>query len=121
MSTPRRMKAYTGATGYVYQYYFVGKRDTLPADPESPATEYVFDATSDRKVTFAVSVFLKPEALTVWAAGHGRDLTGSEQYAAAKMRLLRGFDEIEDMREHGRRLLVTAENIEALLAPLSLA
>ncbi len=118
---PRRVKTYTGETGYVYQYYFVGQRAALAADPEAPATEYVFDATSDRKITFAVSVFLKPEALTAWAQGHGRDLTDSEQYAAAKMRLLRGFDEVENMRELGRRLLVDAQNIDALLEPLSLA
>ena len=117
---PRRMKTYTGETGYVYQYYFVGQRQALAADPEAPAAEYVFDATSDRKITFAVSVFLRPEALAAWAQAHGRDLTGSEQYAAAKMRLLRGFDEVEDMRDHGRRLVVHAGNIETLLEPLAL-
>jgi hypothetical protein len=114
------MKTYTGETGYVYQYYFVGKREALPADPEVPAIEYVFDATADRKVTFAISVFVKPEALAAWARAHGRELTGSERYAAAKMRLLRGFDEVENMRDHGRRLVVHAENIETLLGPLSL-
>ena len=118
---PRRVKTYTGETGFVYQYYFVGQRTALAADPEAPATEYVFDATSDRKITFAVSVFLKPEALTAWAQAHGRDLTDSEQYAAAKMRLLRGFDEVENMRDQGRRLLVDAQNIDQLLEPLSLA
>ena len=41
--TVRRMKTYTGQTGYVYQYYFVGKRDALPGAPEAPATEYIFD------------------------------------------------------------------------------
>ena len=120
MSTPRRMKTYTGEAGYVYQYYFVGKREALASDPETPATEYVFDATSDRKITFAISVFVKPEALTAWAAAHGRALTDSEQYAAAKMRLLRGFDEVDNMREHGRRLTVDADNIETVLAPLAL-
>ena len=120
MTTRRRMKTYTGEAGYVYQYYFVGKREALASDPEAPATEYVFDATSDRKITFAVSVFLKPDALTTWTKAHSRELTGSEQYAAAKMRLLRAFDEIENMREQGRRLVVDAENIEIVLAPLSL-
>ncbi len=118
---PRRVKTYTGETGYVYQYYFVGRRAALADDPEAPATEYVFDASSDRKITFAVSVFLKPDALTAWAQAHGRDLSDTEQYAAAKMRLLRGFDEVEDMREQGRRLLIDAQNISELLEPLSLA
>ena len=120
-SMPRRVKTYTGETGYVYQYYFVGQRAALAADPEAPATEYVFDASSDRKITFAVSVFVRPEALSAWAQVHGRALSDTEQYAAAKMRLLRGFDEVENMREKGRRLLVDAQNIEALLEPLSLA
>src|ERR1022692_4329238 len=48
----RRLKTYTGAQGYVYQYYFVGKRPALPDDPEAPATEFVFDVTSDRDVEY---------------------------------------------------------------------
>ncbi len=55
--TVRRLKTYTGAQGYVYQYYFVGKRAALPDDPEAPATEFVFDVTSDRKLTYSVSIF----------------------------------------------------------------
>ena len=116
----RRMKAYTGATGYVYQYYFVGERPALPNDPAAPATEFIFDVTADRKVMFAVSVFLKQEALDAWAAAHGRALTQSEQYAAAKMRLFAAFDEIENMQQDGRRLIVDASNIEDLLASLRL-
>jgi len=114
----RRMKTYTGATGYVYQYYFVGKRAAPP--PEGPAIEFIFDVTSDRKTTFATSIFLKPEALRAWGAVHGRELTETEQYAAAKMRLLRAFDEIERMMEHGRRLVVDGENIKELLEPLGI-
>jgi hypothetical protein len=114
----RRMKTYTGATGYVYQYYFVGKREALL--PDAPSTEYIFDVTADRKTTFAASVLLEPAALSGWRERHGRDLTETEQYAAAKMRLLRAFDEIEAMKEQGRRLLVDAGNIEELLEPLGL-
>ena len=114
----RRMKTYTGATGYVYQYYFVGKRPAAP--PDVAATEFIFDITADRKTTFATSVLLKAEALRTWGAQHGRELTETEQYAAAKMRLLRAFDEIEAMIEHGRRLVIDGENIEELLEPLGL-
>jgi hypothetical protein len=112
------MKTYTGATGYVYQYYFVGKRPAPAA--EAPALEFVFDVSADRKTTFATSIFLKPEALRAWGAAHGRDLSETEQYAAAKMRLLRAFDEIDSMIEHGRRLVVDGENIRDLLEPLGL-
>ena len=116
----RRMKTYTAQSGYVYQYYFVGKRAALADAAEAPANEYVFDVTPDRKTTYAVSVFVKPEALAAWADQHGRKLTDSEQYAAAKLRLLRGFDEMENVRTHSRRLVVDASNIRELLAELAL-
>lgn len=113
--TVRRMKTYTAATGYVYQYYYVGKRPALPAEAEAPATEFIFDVTPDRKALFAASIFLKGEAVDAWAAAHGRELTESEQYAAAKMRLFQGFDEVEDFRHRGRRLVIDTANLEELL------
>jgi hypothetical protein len=116
--TVRRLKTYTGATGYVYQYYFVGQRAALAGDTESPATEFVFDATSDRKLTFAVSVFLPETALASWAKAHGRALTEPEKYAAAKLRLFRGFDELEGMKTEGRRLVINAALLEEALASL---
>ncbi|MGA8502428.1 MAG: hypothetical protein WB683_12835 [Candidatus Sulfotelmatobacter sp.] len=116
--TVRRLKTYAGAQGYVYQYYFVGQRAALASDPEAPATEFVFDVTSDRKVTFAVSVFLSEKAVASWSAKHGRPLTDSEQYAAAKLRLFRAFDEQEDVRAHGRRLVIDATLLEEALASL---
>jgi hypothetical protein len=115
--TIRRMKTYTGGQGYVYQYYFVGKRAGMNSS-EGAATEYVFDVTSDRKTTFAVSVFLPEEATKEWAAGHARTLTEAEQYGAIKMRLFQAFDEIENMMADGRRLLVDAEILERVLATL---
>ena len=116
--TLRRVKTYTGGQGYVYQYYFVGKRMALANAPEFPASEYIFDVTSDRKTTYAVSVFLPDESLRDWAARHGRALTDAEQYGAVKMRLFQAFDEIEDMLAKGRRLVVSAENLETALAAL---
>jgi hypothetical protein len=116
--TVRRLKTYAGTQGYVYQYYFVGQRAALAGDPEAPATEFVFDVTSDRKVTFAVSVFLPEKAVVAWAANHGRPLTDSEQYAAAKLRLFRAFDEVEDVKAHGRRLVIDAILLEEALASL---
>ena len=50
--TVRRLKTYAGAQGYVYQYYFVGKRAALATDPEAPANEFIFDVTSARKLTY---------------------------------------------------------------------
>jgi hypothetical protein len=116
--TIRRMKTYTGGQGYVYQYYFVGKRAAMDNSPEGAATEYVFDVTSDRKTTFAVSVFLPEGATKTWAASHARTLTEAEQYGAVKMRLFQAFDEIENMMADGRRLLVNDEILERVLATL---
>ena len=116
----RRMKTYTGGQGYVYQYYYVGKRLALPNSPEAPATEYIFDVTSDRKTSFAVSVFLSDSALGRWASSHGRALTEAEQYAAVKMRLFEAFDQIESMMAEGRRLVVDAAALEHLLTTLGI-
>jgi hypothetical protein len=113
--TIRRMKTYTGGQGYVYQYYFVGKRAAVT---EPAAAEYIFDATSDRKTTFSVSIFLPDEALRFWATAHRRALTDAEQYAAVKMRLLQAFDEIEDMMAAGRQLRIGTQDLEPLLSSL---
>jgi hypothetical protein len=102
----------------VYQYYFVGKRAALADDPEAPAVEFVFDVTSDRKLTYAVSVFLPQGPVEAWGAAHGRALNDAEQYAAAKMRLFRAFDELEDVKASGRRLSIDSALLEEALASL---
>ena len=114
----RRLKTYTGSQGYVYQYYFVGKRAALPDDPEAPATEFVFDVTSDRKLTCAVSIFLPHPVVAAWGESHGRPLADSEQYAAVKMRLFRAFDELEGMQAQGRQLTIDLHALEESLASL---
>lgn len=114
------MKTYTAQTGYVYQYYFVGRREALASDPESPATEYVFDVTSDRKTTFAVSVFVGPKALEAWSGANGRPLSESERYAAVKLRLMQAFDEVSDMLQSGRRLRVEPAEICDLLGSIGI-
>jgi hypothetical protein len=114
----RRVKTYTAQTGYVYEYYFVGQRDAVCEG--QPATEYIFDVISDRRARYSVSVLLLQEAGRAWAGSHGRALGSPELYAAAKLRLQQGFDEISDMLAEGRSLVVDAANIEALLAPLGL-
>jgi hypothetical protein len=115
---PRRVKTYTGAQGYVYQYYFVGKRAALADEPEAPAMEFIFDVTSDRKLTYAVSVFLSKAPLNAWEEKHGRALTDAEQYAAVKLCLFRAFDELEDVKTYGRRLSIDDSLLEEALATL---
>lgn len=118
--TLRRLKTYAGSQGYVYQYYFVGKRAALAQDPEAPATEFVFDVTSDRKTTYAVSVFLPERAVGEWESKHGRPLNEAEQYAAAKLRLFRAFDDLEDVMAAGRRLVVDSSLLQESLASLGI-
>jgi hypothetical protein len=112
--TIRRLKTYAGSQGYVYQYYFVGKR----AAGESQDIEYIFDVTSDRKHTYAVSVFLPHSAVATWSASHGRTLSDSEQYAAVKMRLFCAFDETEELQAHGKNLQIDSQALEESLASL---
>jgi hypothetical protein len=119
--TLRRIKTYTGGQGYVYQYYFVGKRPALPGSARVGATEFIFDVTSDRKVTFSVSVFLLKDAVSAWGSVHGRPLSDAEQYGAVKMRLFQAFDEIENMLADGRVLQVDADNLNRVLTTLGVA
>ncbi len=118
--TVRRLKTYSGAQGYVSEYYFVGKRAALPEDPEAPATEFIFDVTSDRKLTYSVSIFLPEGPLTTWSQTHGRVLNDAEQYAAVKMRLFRAFDELDDVKSKGRRLTIDIAMLEEALASLGI-
>ena len=113
--TVRRVKTYTAQTGYVYEYYFVGQRAALANDPWAPSTEFIFDVSSDRKSIFAVSVFLLPQALETYTMEHGRTLSDPERYAAAKLRLMQAFDEISNMLNDGRRLMLDGAALSALL------
>lgn len=113
--TVRRLKTYTGAQGYVYQYYFVGSRPAVRMRADPSATEYVFDVTSDRKTTFSVSVFLQEDAVENWSSRHHRALSEAECYAAAKLRLFRGFDEIENIMLEGRSLPIDGSMLEDLM------
>jgi hypothetical protein len=116
--TVRRMKTYTGGQGYVYQYYFVGKRPGLPTEEAGVTREYVFDVTADRKTMFSVSVLLREDALENWSREHGRQLKEAEVYGAVKMRLFQGFDEIENMQRDGRTLLLDSAGLREVLVSL---
>jgi hypothetical protein len=114
-----RSKSYTSETGSVYEYYFVGQRPAFATDACAPATEYIFDVVSGRQPTFAVSVFLHDTAVSSWEKAYGRALIAAERYAAAKRKLFRAFDEIENLREQGRRLLIDAEELSQILVDLN--
>lgn len=82
-----RVKTYSAASGYVYQYAFTGQR-VRPG-----VIEYIFDVSWDRTNRHAISVWVSDAALAPWSADNGRGLTSSERYGVAKMALRNAFDE----------------------------
>ena len=114
----RRVKSYSAATGYVYQYYFFEVNRSIRG--ASPGTEYVYMVSVDRKTVFPVGIFVRRDALEEWARANGRTLTGTEEYALAKMRLFQAFDEVEDLAAARPDLVVDSSNLETLLTDLGI-
>jgi hypothetical protein len=114
----RRVKSYSAATGYVYQYYFYEVEKSRRGATEG--TEYVYMASADRKHVFPVRIFVVKNAMKEWSQRTGRQLTGTEEYAVAKMRLFQAFDEVEGFPEKVPDLLVDGANLDALLSQLDL-
>jgi hypothetical protein len=114
----RRVKSYSAATGYVYQYYFYEVEKKRRGSV--PGTEYVYMVSVDRQRVFPVRIFVQQDALEKWSARTGQKLTGTEEYAVAKMRLFQAFDEMEGLAEKTPELLVDNSNLEALLSELDI-
>lgn len=114
----RRIKSYSAATGTVYQYYFfeVQKSRRGPAS----GTEFTYMISTDRKTVFPLRIFVRRDALEKWAQDNGRSLSGTEEYAVAKMRLFRAFDEVEDLATARPDLVVDFSNLESLLNDLGI-
>lgn len=114
----RRQKTYSAQTGYVYQYFYEGYRQS---DRGARAGhEYVFHVSSDRKSAFPMTVFLPGATVTSWQQAHGRDLTPTEQYAAVKMALFAAFDERPDLGPADAEVEISAAAIETHLATLEI-
>jgi len=125
MSKPeavRRIKSYSAANGYVYQYYFY-ELNRISVDGEG-AGEFVYAISAGRGTSFGLRIFVMQAALEAWTAANGRSLTGSEEYAVAKMRLFQAFDEgvvpltAEESREV--RFVVDETNLDTLLGMLNI-
>jgi hypothetical protein len=113
-----RVKSYSAATGFVYQYYFYEVDKAKRGRTEG--TEYVYMASVDRKHAFPVRIFVSKEALNQWSARTGRQFTGTEEYALAKMRLFQAFDEVEGLADEVPALSVDESNLDDLLSQLDL-
>ncbi len=113
-----RVKSYTSETGYVYQYYFYEAQKSRRGF--AAGREYVYMVSADRKTMFPITVFIRQDAVQKWCGAAGRELTGTEEYAAAKMRLFQGFDEVEDFATKRPELVVDETNLTELLAKLDI-
>src|ERR1017187_4018721 len=78
----RRVKSYSAASGYVYQYYFYEVEKIRRGF--SSGTEYVYMVSANRQHAFPVRIFVPADALKKWFARTGQQLTGTEEYAVAK-------------------------------------
>jgi hypothetical protein len=116
--TVRRQKTHSAMSGYVYQYYYEGYRPSEWNGEES--TEYVFDVSADRKTSFPVPVIVLRRAVGAWQAGHGRELSGTEQYAIAKMALFEAFDQRENPEQMRATVVVEEAGVDAILATLEI-
>jgi len=114
----RRVKSYSAETGYVYQYYFYEVEKIRRGAAQG--TEYVYMVSVDRRHVFPVRIFVQGDALEKWYARTGQQLTGTEEYAVAKMRLFQAFDEIEAMAANPPDLVVDSSNLETLLSQLDI-
>ncbi len=117
----RRHKFYQAETGVSYRYFFVGSRRLTRPEGQGPGCDFTFVVTADQGPPFVLRIFISDRALGAWQRAHGRGLDANEQYAAAKMRLFRGFDEHERLRGELLSLVVDETNVEELLTPLELA
>jgi len=113
-----RVKSYSAATGYVYQYFFYEVQKSRRG--HSAGTEYVYMVSVDREAVFPLRVFVRRDAVEKWAETTGRPLTGTEEYAIAKMRLFQAFDEVEDLATARSDLVVDESNLNNLLGQLDL-
>ena len=118
----RRVKSYSAADGYVYQYYFFeGNRAHRGA---SSGGEFTYVISADRHAAFPFKIFVHQAALDSWAAQNGRALSSSEEYAVAKMRLFQAFDEgavqAVPAGQTPREVVVDESNLEELLGQLGI-
>jgi hypothetical protein len=118
----RRIKSYSAANGYVYQYYFYEVNRITHNG--APAGEFIYAISADRKTSFGLRILVEQSALDAWAQANGRALTISEEYAVTKMRLFQAFDEgavpLTAEAAAGVCLHVDDSNLEHLLRSLNI-
>jgi len=118
----RRIKSYSAANGYVYQYCFYEVNRI--AESNGPAGEFIYAVSADRKTMFGLRIVVFQSALETWARANGRALSSSEEYAVAKIRLFRAFDEgeVPVSADAAAQISLTVDesNLEELLQALNI-
>jgi hypothetical protein len=111
----RRVKTYTGETGYVYQYTYSGQRPSR----QPAGTEFVFSVTTGREEARPLPVVVEEAAIKEWSAAHARSLSASERYALAKLALFAAFDQRPSPADlHAAPIRVRAADVEAFMQHL---
>jgi len=118
----RRVKSYSAANGYVYQYCFYEVNRIRHNG--GLAGEFIYAISADRRTTFGLRIIVQQPALEAWAQANGRPLTSSEEYAVAKMRLFQAFDQgavpLTAKAAANVSLSVDETNLEELLGLLNI-
>jgi len=111
------MKTYSAQSGYVYQYYYEGRRDLPSADP---GVEFVFSISADRKNWKSTSVYVSRAALAAWEQSHEREFSSTEHYAIAKIALFQAFDERPEPSQVSDDIHVRGADVDAIIETLGL-
>jgi len=106
----RREKTHSADTGYVYQYFYEGYRESEREG--EPGWEYVFSVTADRKTRFPLTVFLGDRSVDAWNRDHDRELNETERYAVVKMVLFATFDERSSLGSEPADVIISPADIE---------
>lgn len=110
----RRIKTYSAQSGYVYQYYFDGRRE------HQGCSEYRFQAAIDAKSFAPVLVRLSGEIIGVWQGSAARELIPTELYGVAKLLLFKLLDETDPAALHGSEIKLSHEELNRIAKELDL-
>jgi hypothetical protein len=111
----RRIKSYSASSGYAYQYFYEGRRDSLA---RRGGTEYVFSVSSLAGAWRQFSVEEAEQIVSAWQVEKQRELSPTERYAVAKLTLLEELDRRPVPEALPERVLVTREAIDRIAETL---
>lgn len=110
----RRQKNYTAESGYAYEYFYEGLRDS------GGARHHVFTVSGDRKTWFETTVSVPDSGIEAWQRVHGRALADNERYGVAKLALFAAFDERATPDDLRSPVVVAPGRVAELLARLGI-